>query len=72
MTTEGVVTVQATMRLRVIRDDNVLGAFSGDFRLPDRLQQAWLGDDGSITWRDVEVIKASTLDAAPRGEGEQK
>ena len=59
MTDSPVVTHQATMSLRVIRDDNLLGAFSGDFRKPDRLQQAWLGSDGSVEWRDVEVIKES-------------
>ena len=54
-----VVTHKATMRLRVIRDDNPIAAFSADFRKPDRLQQAWIGSDGSVQWRDVEVIKES-------------
>ena len=53
------ITAQATMQLRVIRDDNIIAAFSADFRKPDRLQQAWLGSDGSVEWRDVEVIPES-------------
>lgn len=53
------VTVQATLRLRIVRDDNMLGSFSADFRKPDRLQQMWVASDGSTEWHDVEVIGAS-------------
>ena len=42
-----------------VRDDNPIAAFSADFRKPDRLQQAWIGSDGGVQWRNVEVIKES-------------
>ena len=54
-------TWQATMKLRVVRDDSIV-AFSADFRNPDRLQQAWqCRETGEVEWRDVEVIGASKL-----------
>lgn len=59
-------TWKITTSLRIIRDDSVLGAFSADFRMPDRLQQAWqCQDTGAVEWRDVEVVKAS--DIKPEG-----
>ena len=50
-----------TMTLRVVRDDHYFAGFSADFRAPDRLQQAWVGDDGTVEWRDVEVVGASKI-----------
>lgn len=51
---------QPTSKFRVLRDDNIAGAFMADFRKPDRLQQAWqCVDDGKTEWRDIEVVKLS-------------
>ena len=47
--------VHPTMTLRIIRDDKIR-YFSPEFCLPDRLQRAWLGEDGTVEWRDVEII----------------
>ena len=62
---------RSTMSLRVIRDDGIT-SFSAELRLPDRLQQAWQGEDGTIEWRDVEVIGLSKLTKHQAQEKESK
>lgn len=61
-----ITTYKAHCAFRVIRDDNLIAAFSADFRAPDRLQQAWQDETGHIDWRDVEVVMASALEKGPK------
>lgn len=62
---------RSTMALRVVRDDGII-SFSADLRHPDRLQQAWQGEDGTVEWRDVEVIGLSKLTTPRAQEKEPK
>ena len=62
---------RSTIALRVVKDDTTL-SFNADLRLPDRLQQAWQGEDGTIEWRNVEIIGLSKLTKHRAQEKESK